>query len=253
MITFKKNWHYNMLGIYNLNSNGSFSNLLNFIKDNHDKIEGDIIEAGVYRGHSLLSIAKFLKDLGSKKKVYGFDTFSGFPPVYHEKDKLQEYEKLYDEGLIDLDHLKSVQLNQKLLEDFSNKTFENNTKRISSSGEFEDTSLTILQKKITYLNLDNIVLIPGKFSETMTESHGIKKIMAAVIDCDLYQSYLDSLNFIWPLLSDKGFIHLDEYYSLKFPGARRATLEFIEENKNASLHQNSNPQDFERWYLIKNN
>ena len=103
------------------------------------------------------------------------------------------------------------------------------------------------------MNLDNIVLIPGKFSETMTESHGIKKIMAAVIDCDLYQSYLDSLNFIWPLLSDKGFIHLDEYYSLKFPGARRATLEFIEENKNASLHQNSNPQDFERWYLIKNN
>ena len=75
MITFKKNWHYNMLGIYNLNSNGSFSNLLNFIKDNHDKIEGDIIEAGVYRGHSLLSIAKFLKDLGSKKKYMGLTRF----------------------------------------------------------------------------------------------------------------------------------------------------------------------------------
>ena len=55
----------------------------------------------------------------------------------------------------------------------------------------------------------------------MKNSQGIDKVMSAVIDCDLYESYQDSLNFIWYKLSKRGFIHLDEYYSLKYPGARR--------------------------------
>ena len=253
MINLDKDWHFNMLGIYNFNKKGSFSNLVTFIRNNHMKLDGDVVEAGVYRGYSLISIAKLLKDLGSNKKVYGFDTYSGFPPTYHEKDKLQEFERLFDEGLVDADHFESVKLNEKLLKDFSHKTFEKNTKRISSSGEFENTSLELLQKKISYLELDNIVLIKGEFSETMRKSHNIKNIMAAVIDCDLYQSYIDSLNFIWPKLIQEGFVHLDEFYSLKYPGARRASLEFIEKNPDAFLHEHSENSDFERWFLKKGN
>lgn len=251
MISFDKNWHYNILGIYNLNSDGSFSNLVDFIKKNHDKIEGDIIEAGVYRGHSLISLGLLLKELGSNKTIYGFDTFSGFPPIYHEKDKLKEFDALYYEGLITDEHLESVKLNQDILDRFSNKTFEENTKNISSSGEFQDTNLDLIKKKIEYLELDNIKLVQGQFSETMNNKIEIDKIMAAVIDCDLYESYLDSLNFIWPKLSEAGFIHLDEYYSLKFPGARRATHEFIESKKEAILKNKNSSQDFERWYLQK--
>ena len=251
MICFTKNWHYNLLGIYNPNSKGSFSNLINFITKNHLEIEGDFVEAGVYRGYSLISIAMLLKDLGSNKKVYGFDTFSGFPAVFDEKDKLKEFEKLHKDGLITSEHLESVKLNEELLREFSNKTFKKNIKQISSSGDFEDNNLDLIKKKIKYLELDNIVLIQGNFSETMKESHGVRKIMSAVIDCDLYQSYLDSLNFIWPRLSLGGFIHLDEYYSLKFPGARRATLEFIEDKPEASLEQRNHPEDFERWFLQK--
>ena len=71
----------------------------------------------------------------------------------------------------------------------------------------------------------------------MKKSHGIDKVMSAVIDCDLYKSYQDSLNFIWPKLSEGGFIHLDEYYSLKYPGARRATLEFISDKPDAFLNE----------------
>lgn len=52
----------------------------NFIKKNL-KIPGDILELGVYRGKSLLTAALILKILGSKKKVYGFDTFQGFPKL----------------------------------------------------------------------------------------------------------------------------------------------------------------------------
>ena len=251
MIPFNKNWHFNMLEIYNFNSKGSFENLIHFIKENHNKIEGDIVEAGVYKGHSLISIAKLLKDLGSTKKVYGFDTFSGFPPIYHEKDQLKEFKKLFEEDLISENHFNSVLLNQEIIENFSNKSFKKDTKNISSSGEFENTNLDLLYRKIDYLELDNIVLVKGKFSESMKGFNEIEKIMSAVIDCDLYESYKDSLNFIWPLLSEGGFIHLDEYYSLKYPGARRATLEFIENINDAFLYQKSDSRDFERWHLKK--
>ena len=91
----------------------------------------------------------------------------------------------------------------------------------------------------------------GDFSETMKNSQGIDKVMSAVIDCDLYESYQDSLNFIWPKLSKGGFIHLDEYYSLKYPGARRATLEFINDKPDAFLDEKSLDGDFERWFLTK--
>ena len=40
-----------------------------------------------------------------------------------------------------------------------------------------------------------------------------------------------ALNYIWPSLTKKGIIYLDEYYSLKFPGARIASNEFFKENK----------------------
>ena len=52
-----KNWEFNILQIYNYNLSGKYTNLFNFIKKKHKIIEGDIIEAGVYRGSFLLSAA----------------------------------------------------------------------------------------------------------------------------------------------------------------------------------------------------
>ena len=80
----------------------------NFIKKNL-KIPGDILELGVYRGKSLLTAALILKILGSKKKVYGFDTFQGFPKLaefdleknfknkkYFSKSHLNEVKKFWN-------------------------------------------------------------------------------------------------------------------------------------------------------------
>jgi len=73
---------FNLTGVENYNST---STRLRFwfehCKKNIDKLDGDIFEFGVFRGASLISIALLLKKLGSKKKVYGFDSFGGFPPV----------------------------------------------------------------------------------------------------------------------------------------------------------------------------
>ncbi len=80
-----------------------------------------------------------------------------------------------------------------------------------------------------------------------------KSIFAGIIDCDLYQSYIETYNFVWPRLENGAMIYLDEYYSLKFPGARRATDEFIRD-KPACLEMSPHrPGDFERWHLIKKN
>ena len=52
--------------------------LLQCIKET-EHLEGDIIELGSYKGGNAIMIAEFLKQIGSKKKVYACDTFSGIP------------------------------------------------------------------------------------------------------------------------------------------------------------------------------
>jgi hypothetical protein len=75
-------------------------------------------------------------------------------------------------------------------------------------------------------------------------------IAGALLDCDLYVSYLKALEFIWPRLSKGGFIYLDEYFSLKFPGARLAVDEFFEGNNQIEWFHKKE-EGFERWWLIK--
>ena len=62
-----------------------------YIRQNID-IEGDIFEFGVYKGASLIAVALILKELGSEKKIYGFDSFNGFPS-YSPLDALDCFDK----------------------------------------------------------------------------------------------------------------------------------------------------------------
>jgi len=48
------------------------------------------------------------------------------------------------------------------------------------------------------------------------------RIAMAHIDLDLYQSISDALAFIWPRLSNGGFIVFDDYGHPTCPGARAA-------------------------------
>lgn len=111
MLNIKQDWKFNVLGIYNFLQPGKFDALFTFFKENHDKMPGDIIEAGVFRGSSLIVIGMYLKQIGSNKKIYGFDSFSGFPPVYHSKDELSEFERLAENGQIDEQHIIAVRKN----------------------------------------------------------------------------------------------------------------------------------------------
>lgn len=242
-----ENWEFDVLNIYNYRRDVQMKQYFDFVLQNHHKIEGDIIEAGVFRGSALLAMGLFLKEIGSTKRIYGYDTFSGFPPVYTQWDKLSYFETQLKENIITKEHYdkiqKNVQYRSMILDDVTSKS-------ISLSGDFSSNNLDLLKEKISMLKLDNIDLVQGPFSQTMCDRFD-KPIFAVLFDCDLYDSYISVLNHVWEDLSPGGLLYFDEYYSLKFPGARKAVDDYFE-------HKTQKPRkfpqlefDFERWGLIK--
>lgn len=242
-------WEFNVLGIYNYRRSGPFDALFDFIRNNHEHLPGDIVEAGVYRGSSLIAIAMLLKELGSDKLVYGFDSFAGFPPVYDPKDDISEFESMFESGLIDFAHIDAVRRNLKWRQALKSESID--TRNISTSGDFSGTSLALVNRKIELIGLDNIVLMDGPFSQTMLAAAEPSRIFAVLMDCDLYTSYLETFQFSWPRLVRGGMIYLDEYYSLKFPGARRATDAFLADKEARLSMAPRKTGEFERWYVVK--
>jgi hypothetical protein len=250
MIKLTQDWEFNVLDIYNYKKMGQYELFFNFIRENHDKIPGDIVEAGVFRGRSLIALGMLLKELGSDKRVFGFDSFSGFPPIYSPEDDVSQFKVLYDDGRISLDHWESVRRNACWREMLSG--IQVNASNISKSGDFSDTSVEAVKKKIEMVGLDNIELVVGDFSRTMcADLIDPSNVMGVLVDCDLYESYWQTLSFFWPKLKSGGMVFLDEYYSLKFPGARIATDEFLQAHS-GSLHM-AQPidGDFQRWCVFK--
>ena len=245
----KNDWEFNVLQVYNYRLTGKLDGYFKFIRDNHSSLDGDVCEVGVYRGFSILATAMLLKELGSDKKVWGFDSFSGFPS-YHNNDDLSRFENLYVEGGINKDHYQDYLLNVKHKEFMCGKEVDPST--ISTSTDFSETSLSLLKRKVDYLELDNIILIDGDYQHTMqSQNYCDTKFMAVLMDCDLYESHKTALPFVWERMLGGSYMYLDEYYSLKFPGARIATNEFfINEQEKPEMYLRKS-MDFERWFVRK--
>jgi len=249
-MNLKEEWEFNVLKIYNYKSKGKLEGYFNFIKNNHDKLQGDICEVGVYQGFSLIATALFLKEIGSEKKVWGFDSFSGFPS-YHKYDSLSYFKVLYQQGDISEEHYDQYLLNIQHKEYVTGANL--NPSNISTSEDFSNTSMTLLEKKIEYFKLDNIEIVDGDYKDTMRLDAPIDtKFMTVLMDCDLYKSHQLSLPFVWDRMPIGGYMFLDEYYSLKFPGARIATNEFFSNKLDKPEMYPRKPMDFERWFVKKN-
>jgi len=234
--------------VYNYRQEGKLSPYFRFLENNLKK-DGDLVEAGVFRGYSLLSVALFLKEKQSEKKIYAYDSFAGFPPVEDKNDSIEKFKDLYDSGNITKEHYMQVQSLIEIRKNFK----ENKMYALSTSNKFENTSRELLEEKIGYLGLDNIILIEGSFNETMNDHNPIRpdNILSGIIDSDLYNSYKVALKFFWPRLIKGGCLYLDEYFSLKFPGARIAIDEFLLDYDGSLIKYHDNPLDFERWFLKK--
>jgi hypothetical protein len=243
---------FNLCGVeeFNFETNSRLRFWFNHIRENALKDDGNIFEFGVYQGASLIAVALILRELGSKKKVYGFDSFEGFPS-YSQFDELQNFYR-YKGIHFDEEFINKYELFLKTKEEVTSiEKFSAST--ISTQGDFSNTSYELIKKKIEFFELENVEIIKGSFADTVEKFFGKynQKISSANIDCDLYDGYRICLPFIYDYLFEGGYVHLDEYYSMKFPGAKIACDNFFKE-KNITPRKNIvRTGEFERWYFMK--
>lgn len=250
----EKEFIYNSLEIENSGefSSSSYRFWFNDFRENHLKRSGDIYEFGVYRGSSLLAMALLSKRLGSKKHIWGFDSFEGFPRFSKEDDlkNFTEENGFTKEQIEDANLLAKIRLSKNIKKD----NLDSSLAKLGKSGLFTNTSYDLLQEKIEHLSLKNITLLKGDFKDTVKEHFSTqnRSIFSANIDCDLYEGYKLCLPIIFKSLELGGIINLDEYYSLKYPGAKIATDEFLTKNSNTLLLKaETRPGEFPRFQIKK--
>ena len=162
-----------------------------------NQVEGDYFEFGLYRGKTFIYAHRMLKRYGSANVILrGFDSFDGLPP---------------------------------------HKDYEDN---IWKEGQFACTENEF--RKILLANgvLDNCVeLVKGFFSESLTSQlkASLSGVTAAIvyIDCDLYESTRDVLNFIEKFIINGTIVCFDDFYSNRGDpdqGESRALTDFLEIN-----------------------
>ena len=247
----QSSWEFNTLGIYDFTKPGPYRFIFNFLLENQNKLGGDILEAGTYRGKTALSLGIFLKQNGLPGVVHGFDTFSGFPK-YSPNDMPEKFEELYEQKLISKEHYSRIERLRTMKTDLFKQEFH--PASTSSSGDFSNNSIDSLYAKIDFLRLDNVRLHVGTFESTMNQKNAQNLLFSLIfLDCDLYDGYMETLKYGWDRLMPGGIVFLDEYYSLKFPGARIAVNEFFAEKRGYELLEVSEKSfdDFERWIIRK--
>jgi hypothetical protein len=159
-----------------------------------DGVEGDIVECGVASGASLFAQALFLERKQPHRTIYGFDSFEGLPEISDEDDP-------------------EVDSERKFKGKFGQYSKEAVIARLVSGGIPED-----------YVDR-HINLVKGWFEETLP---GFSKPIALLhIDVDLYQSYLDVLENLYPKVSKGGIVAFDEYQDPLWVGASKAIDEFF--------------------------
>ena len=213
-----------------------------------ERVPGNIVELGVARGRSLITTGLILEDLNSSKSVMGLDSFQGFPN-YSPEDDFSNFETLRSTGVISEKHYLRVQRNSAHVKA---RGADVHPSHISSSQDFSNTSIDYVQSRIDYLGLTKRVRVQvGDFTLNIQKLIGGETLSLALLDSDLFQSYAATLPTIWKHLSPGGYIYLDEYYSLKFPGPRIAVDKFMGSISDGNLIMLEPWMDFERWAIVK--
>ena len=169
------------------------------------EIIGDYYEFGVYQGVSLCRALEVDITWAKKTKrknivnFYGFDSFEGLPYIKSE-DHLDGYE-------------------------------------VFQQGQFSGTRATVVMEEITRqgLPLERVTLVEGFYSKAL-KSDATKKLLQdsrvaiAHIDCDLYSSASECLDFLNSRLIDGAVLLFDDWYCYRGrsdKGVHRAFDEWI--------------------------
>ena len=90
------------------------------------------------------------------------------------------------------------------------------------AGDFDGTSVSLVQD---VLSGHSYQIYEGVFPATAAEYSG-GTVALAHIDCDLYQSNVDAIKWVWPILAVGGVLLNDDYNSGRCAGATQAMDEF---------------------------
>lgn len=179
-------------------------------------LTGAVIECGTYRGESIAPLAWLMREDGDTRRLYGFDSFVGFP----------------DPGSED----------------------QNDGRYLGRSPEyFARTSEQAVRDFIAALGLsDRVALVPGFFEDTLPRTD-VGAVSVLILDCDLYESYRTCLRYLYDKVERGGWILFDEYFNRKYPGARRAVDEFFADKPEQPMVDREllEADPFERWYVVK--
>ena len=159
-----------------------------------DEVDGDLVEAGVWRGGSSIFMRAVLAAYGIKdKKVFVADSFEGLPRPDESKYPADAGDCLYE-----ADYL-AVSLEE----------VKNNFRR--------------------YQLLDEqVVFVKGWFKDSLREAP-VEKISVLRADGDMYSSTIDILDSLYPKLQPGGFCIIDDYGALK--SCRQAVEDYREANR----------------------
>jgi O-methyltransferase len=191
--------------------------------------EGDVVECGVASGISLAILASLVRSSGINRHIWGFDCWSrSLAPG--EKDLA------YGESLER--KLRRKQIAKVIEGKFGAASLEKVLANLRFHG-FSDSEIS-----------NRVTLVKGLFSKTLPE-YGGKQIALLNIDADLYDSYMDVLQNLWPKVAVGGIVTFDEYNKTEeWPGARQAVDDFLGSLPAVSAKLEKD-KSFDRYYAIK--
>lgn len=179
----------------------------------NNKIDGDIVECGVWKGGAMAFGAKILLINNYKKNIYLYDIFDHCP----QADFRHDGERAIKET--------GIKESQGLLKPISN-TYDNIVH--NGPGDYENVN-ELLINKIGYPS-DKVILVKGYFQETLIEKENLpEKISLLRLDGDWYASTKVCLENLYPLVEKGGVVIIDDYFA--YDGCKKAVDEFILERQ----------------------
>jgi hypothetical protein len=167
-----------------------------------NNIPGDIVECGVWKGGSMMAVARTLMDLCSERTLYLFDTFEGMPePIGLDKDF---------KGRLAADRM--------LVADKA-------TSMMWAYSELDDVKRNL--RRVGY-DSNRLVFVKGKIEKTIPQQSPAR-VSLLRLDTDWYESTYHELVHLYPRLSPGGVLIIDDYGH--WEGAKKAVDCYIEENK----------------------
>jgi hypothetical protein len=183
-----------------------------------DGVDGDVVECGVAAGQSLAMLASLVRDRGSGRRLYGFDSWQGLPEP-GEQD-FAGGAGAAEQGMFGWASARSVPL------ELRGHGFR--------ADEIEEL----------------VTLVEGDFADTVG-SFELGSIALLHLDADLYDSYRIVLERLWPRVAVGGIAAFDEYGEPEtWPGAARAVDEFVQREPRAAVELCFDERA-RKWYAVK--